>query len=370
MLGKPLNVALVGCGRVAYKHLSALDELHGEANLVAICDIDESKKPDKAVPFFLNYHDMMAAHPEIDLIHVLVPTGYHAKVVIDLAPYGKHILTEKPMALCVADCSAMISACEKSGAKLFVVYQNRYNHAVRALRQAFDDDRFGKLVMGTVRVRWCRHQDYYTADNWHGTWALDGGVMSQQASHHLDLLHYFLGEVEYVQCQSATRLLNIEVEDTAAALLRFKNGALGIFEATVAARPSNLEGSLSLLGEKGTVEIGGIAVNDIKTWIFKDKQTHDEFIRETASRDVPNVYGLGHAYNIHDVIRSIRENIDIPSLCDGHAGRRNIKVLTALYESAACDGKLLSPGAPVLHSRLGCKVASDTQHMNYSQCQN
>jgi UDP-N-acetyl-2-amino-2-deoxyglucuronate dehydrogenase len=359
MKNKQINIAIVGCGRVAYKHFSAIDELNGEAKLVATCDIDETRAPDKGVPFYPDYHKMMAAHSEIDLVHVLVPTGLHARVVIDLAKYGRHILTEKPMALSVADCSAMINACEEKSAKLFVVYQNRYNDAVRAMRQAFDDGRFGKIVMGTVRLRWCRHQQYYAQDKWHGTWAMDGGVMSQQASHHLDLLQYFLGEVESVQCQSTSRLLDIEAEDTAAAILRFKSGALGIFEATVAARPRNLEGSLSLLGEKGTVEAAGIAVNEIKTWEFEDKQNLDEFIHESASRQVPNVYGLGHTMNIYDVIRNLRDNDQIASLCDGYGGRENIKILTALYESAACNGKLLPPGAPMLHCPLGNPEAAN-----------
>lgn len=351
-MSEKLNIALVGCGRVSYKHLSAIDELRDEARLVAACDIDASRAPD-LIPFYQDYHDMLEAHPEIDLVNVLVPTGYHASVVADLAQYGRHILTEKPMALTVADCDRMIDACEKNNVKLFVVYQNRYNDAVVAARRAFDEGRFGKIVMGTVRVRWCRRQAYYEQDNWHGTWALDGGVMSQQSSHHIDLLQYFFGPIETVQCQSATRLLDIEVEDTAAALMRFESGALGVFEATVAARPDNLEGSLSILGENGTVEVGGIAVNEIRTWNFAEQQQDDDSVRDAASRDVPNVYGHGHTGNLHDVIRSIRDDIHIPSLCDGANGRENIKTLTALYESAACEGQVLKPGAPPRHSRLG-----------------
>jgi predicted dehydrogenase len=356
---KVTNVALVGCGRVAYKHLTAIDELGDEARLVAVCDTDASKAQASDVPFYLDYREMMEAHPEIDLVNVLVPTGYHARVVIDLAKYGRHILTEKPMALTVADCDRMIEACNKNNVKLFVVYQNRYNEAVRAARKALDDGRFGKIVMGTVRVRWCRYQSYYEQDNWHGTWALDGGVMSQQSSHHIDLLQYFFGPVETVQCQYATRLLDIEVEDTAAALIKFKSGSLGVFEATVAARPDNLEGSLSILGENGTVEVGGIAVNEIKTWKFAEDRQEDDAVRSSASRQVPNVYGHGHTNNIHDVIRSIRENVDIPSLCNAENGRENIKVLTALYESGASNGKLLKPGVEPRYSLLGKVQAAE-----------
>jgi UDP-N-acetyl-2-amino-2-deoxyglucuronate dehydrogenase len=354
MSNKPINIAIVGCGRIAYKHLNAISELGDETKLVAVCDIDEEKAKGHNVPYFLDYHEMMAAHPEIDLVNILVPTGYHARVVIDLARYGRHIVTEKPMALSVSDCNAMIKACSDAGIKLFVVYQNRYNNAVLAARRAYDTQRFGKIVMGTARVRWCRHQPYYDLNNWHGTWALDGGVMAQQASHHLDLLNYFLGPLDFVQCQTATRLLDIEVEDTAVALIKFKNGSLGIFEATVAARPTDLEGSLSILGEKGSVVIGGIAVNEIETWSFEDKQSEDQLILDKASRQATNVYGLGHTEYLHDVIRNIRDNVHIPSLCDGYEGRENIKILTALYESAACNGQVISPGAATRKSRLGC----------------
>jgi predicted dehydrogenase len=352
-MSKQVNIALVGCGRVAYKHLSAIDELGDEARLVAVCDIDAARAPDRDVPFYQDYHEMLKAHPEIDLVNVLVPTGYHADVVVDLARYGRHILTEKPMALTVADCDRMIDACKENNIRLFVVYQNRYNDAVRAARKAFDEGRFGKIVMGTVRVRWCRYQSYYEQDNWHGTWALDGGVMSQQSSHHIDLLQYFFGPIETVQCQHATRLLDIEVEDTAAALFKFKDGSLGVFEATVATRPDNLEGSLSILGEKGTVEIGGIAVNAIKIWNFTESQEGDDSIQNLASKEVANVYGHGHTHNLHDVIRSIRDEIDIPSLCTGENGRENIKTLTSLYESAASNGRMLKPGAAPRYSRLG-----------------
>jgi predicted dehydrogenase len=352
---QPVAVAIVGCGRVAYKHFEAVAQMR-EARLVAVCDIDPAKAAASAaaqgVPGYTDYHAMLAAHPEIELIHVLVPTGYHAAVVIDLAAYGRSIVVEKPMALTVADCDAMIAACAAHHAPLYVVYQNRFNTPVQAARRALEAGRFGTPVLGTVRVRWCRHQDYYDQDHWHGTWALDGGVMSQQASHHLDLLQWFMGPVESVQCQIATRLLDIEVEDTAAAIVRFRSGALGIYEATVATRPDNLEGSLSVLGEGGSVVISGIAVNQLANWRFADADDDPQQVMQAASEAVKNEYGNGHARYLQAVTATLRGAAPHPWLVDGAEGRRNIALLTALYE-AAHAGTSVVPGTPVQHSPLG-----------------
>jgi len=352
---KPVAVAIVGCGRVAYKHFEAVAEMR-EARLVAVCDIDPAKAAASAaahgVPGYTDCHAMLAAHPQIELIHVLVPTGYHAGVVIDLARYGRSIVVEKPMALTVADCDAMIAACAAHHAPLYVVYQNRFNTPVQAARRALEAGRFGSSVLGTVRVRWARQQDYYEQDHWHGTWALDGGVMSQQASHHLDLLQWFMGPVESVQCQIATRLLDIEVEDTAAALLRFRSGALGVYEATVAARPDNLEGSLSVLGETGSVVIAGIAVNQLASWRFAGTDDDPQQVMQAASEAVKNEYGNGHARYLKAVTDTVRGGMPHPWLVDGAEGRRNIALLTALYE-AAHGGGSVAPGSAPQHSPLG-----------------
>lgn len=358
---KPVAVAVVGCGRVAYKHFEAVAEME-ETRLVAVCDSDPAKAAASAasqgVPGYTDYHAMLAAHAEIELIHVLVPTGYHAEVVIDLARYGRTIVVEKPMALTVADCDAMIAACAAHHAPLYVVYQNRFNTPVQAARRALEADRFGTPVLGTVRVRWCRHQDYYEQDDWHGTWALDGGVMSQQASHHLDLLQWFMGPVESVQCQIATRLLDIEVEDTAAAIVRFRSGALGVYEATVAARPDNLEGSLSVLGEHGSVVIAGIAVNQLAQWRFAGTGDDPQQVMQAASEAVRNEYGNGHARYLKAVADTLRGAAPHPWLVDGAEGRRNIALLTALYEAGHGGGSVV-PGSPPQHSPLGRAPLSD-----------
>lgn len=361
--GKPLNIAVVGCGRVSYKHFQAITELAGEARLCAVCDIDPAKAraagEQHGVPWFTSYHEMLARHPEIDVINVLVPTGYHAQVVIELARHGKTLVVEKPMALTVADCEAMIQTCQQHGTALFVVYQNRYNTPVQAARLAWEQGRFGKAVLGTVRVRWCRHQDYYEQDDWHGTWALDGGVMSQQASHHLDLLQWFMGPVESVHCEIATRLLDIEVEDTATAILRFRSGALGVFEATVATRPDNLEGSLSLLGERGTAVIAGVAVNALQTWTVTAQHEHANLLMTQATEVVANVYGNGHTRYLADIIRSLRTGSRAPHLVDGEQGKQNIMLLTALYESAHDEGRAIIPGALPIKSPLGRRGLSN-----------
>ena len=350
-----LNFALVGCGRVSENHLSAITSGAFPARLVAVADAEEPRAKAKGekygVPWYADYHRMVESHPEIDVIDVATPTGYHAAHVVDLARHGRHIVVEKPMALRVADCDAMIRACRRHGGRLFIVKQNRFNPAVVAARKVLDAGRFGKLVLGTVRVRWHRTQEYYEQDHWHGTWALDGGVMSQQASHHLDLLQWFMGPIRSMQCLTATRLMRIEVEDTALAMMRFKSGALGAFEATVASRPENLEGSLSILGEGGSVIIGGPAVNRILYWKFGREEPGDAEIMHHHSQDVPNVYGRGHTPFLADVARCIVRGL--PSMLEGPEGKKNVQILTALYESAAREGAVVKPGCPARRAKLG-----------------
>ena len=354
-MAKKLKFAIVGCGRISKNHLEALASCNLSSELVAVCDLIPEKAKEKSekykVPFYTDYHKMMESHPEIDVVNIATPTGMHARHVIDISRHGENIIVEKPMALRVEDCDAMMKACADNKCRLFVVQQNRFNKAVQAARKALDSGRFGKQVLGTVRVRWKRTQKYYEQDNWHGTWALDGGVMSQQASHHLDLLQWFMGPIDTMQCISATTLLDIEVEDTAVATFRFKSGALGAFEATVASRPEDLEGSLNLLGENGSVILGGFAVNKIVYWKFENPLPEDEATIKEFSVDVPNVYGLGHTPYLNNVIEAITQNK--PGLVEGSEGKKNIQILTALYESAATGGTVVYPGYPVKVSKLG-----------------
>jgi len=349
-----LNFALVGCGRIAKRHSELLgcNQIVG-ARLVAVCDIN-SEKAEKtgqqfSVPFFTDMHQMMQSE-KIDVVVVLTESGNHAKHVTELAQYGKHIVVEKPMALTLSDADAMIRACDLAGCKLFVVKQNRFNVPVLKLREALESGRFGKLVMGTVRVRWCRPQSYYDQDSWRGTWAFDGGVLTNQASHHVDLLEWMMGEVESVYALSRTALVNIEAEDTAVVALRFKSGALGLIEATTAVRPKDLEGSISILGEGGSVEIAGFAVNKMKTWNFVTPASDDEEVLDKFSVNPPNVYGFGHQAYYEHVVDCIQN--DKRHLVDGLEGRKSLELINAIYESIE-TGKEVALRFTPRYCRLG-----------------
>ena len=330
-----LKFGLVGCGRIAKRHSELLGHNQiNNASLVAVCDIDEEKAKKIGEQFNVPYYtdmDEMMEKESIDVVSVLTESGYHAKNVINLAKYGKHIVVEKPMALTLDDADAMIRACDENSCKLFVVKQNRFNVPVVKLREAMDEKRFGKLVLGTIRVRWCRDQNYYDQAWWRGRWDMDGGVLTNQASHHVDLLEYMMGDVESVFAKSTTALVNIEAEDTAIVTLKFRNGALGIIEATTAVRPKDLEGSISILGETGTVEIGGFAVNKMVHWNFTHKKDGDDEVMEKYSVNPPNVYGFGHQAYYEHVVDSILNNKK--HLVDGLVGRKSLELISAIYES-------------------------------------
>lgn len=330
-----LKFALVGCGRIAKRHAQILGgkEIKG-ACLTSVCDVVRNKAElfgsKFSVPFYVDMHEMMK-NESIDVIVILTESGKHAQVTLELAAYGKHIVVEKPMALSLDDADKMISACDRSGIKLFVVKQNRFNVPVQKLREALELGRFGKLVMGTVRVRWCRDQSYYDQDAWRGTWAFDGGVLTNQASHHVDLLEWMMGDVESVFALSSTALVDIEAEDTAVVVLRFRNGALGVIEATTATRPIDLEGSISIMGEGGVVEIAGFAVNKLKTWNFVVSAAEDEQVPKIFSENPPDVYGFGHKAYYEHVVDSIINGS--PKMIDGLTGRKSLELINAIYES-------------------------------------
>lgn len=330
-----LKFALLGCGRITKRHseLLGLSQIRG-ACLAAVCDIvpEKARKIGEgfSVPYFTDMHEMMHT-VDIDVVTVLTESGHHAAHVIEMAPYGKHLVVEKPMALTLSDADKMIRACDLAGVKLFVIQQNRFNVPVVKARDALDAGRFGKLVLGTVRVRWCRPQTYYDQDPWRGTWAMDGGVLTNQASHHVDMLEWMMGDVVSVFAMSRTALVDIEVEDTAVVTLRFANGALGVIEATTATRPKDLEGSISILGEGGTVVIGGFAVNEMKTWNFVTPQPGDEDVLTKCSVNPPNVYGFGHQAYYEHVVDCILNNRQ--QLIDGLEGRKSLELISAIYES-------------------------------------
>lgn len=329
--------AIMGCGRISRKHCELLAQNEVEdARMVAVCDTQTDRAQAAGerygVPWFANIHDLMqAVGDQVDVISILTESGNHARHTLEVVRYGKAILVEKPMALKLSDADAMIEACDRQGIRLFVVKQNRFNLPVEKLREALDEGRFGKLALGTVRVRWMREQDYYDQDAWRGTWALDGGVLANQAAHHIDLLTWCMGDVESVFAKSCTAGVQIEAEDTAVVVVKFVNGALGVIEATTAARPKNLEGSLSILGERGTVEIAGFAVNEMRHWAFREPRPEDEAVIAACSESPPNVYGFGHKKYLQHVVHCMQRGDR--QLVDGLEGRRSLELIAAIYES-------------------------------------
>ena len=349
-----IHFAILGCGRIAKRHAELLGtgQIAG-AKLAAVCDIDRVRVDAFAtrygVPGFTSLAEMLAS-PGIDVVSILTPSGMHAGHAIEVAQAGRHIVVEKPMALTLEDADAMIGAADHAGVRLFVVKQNRFNVPVVKARQALEAGRFGQLVLGTVRVRWCRDQSYYNQDAWRGTWAQDGGVIANQASHHVDMLGWFMGPVASVHARGLRALVDIEAEDTAVATLRFRNGALGVVEATNAARPKDLEGSLSVLGATGAIEIGGFAVNKIRHWQFATPLGEDTEVMEKFSVNPPNVYGFGHQAYYEHVVDCFANGAR--ALVDGHGGRASLELVAALYESMASGREVALP-LKVEHSRLG-----------------
>ena len=350
-----LNFVLIGCGRIAQKYLDLFNQNSIQnAKLIAVCDIITAKADAAGnkvgVPVFYDMHQMMSQlQDSVDLVVILTESGLHAKHALELSKYRKHIIVEKPMALSLSDADAMISACDREGIKLFVVKQNRYNLPVQHLRKVYEQDAFGKIVMGSVRVRWCRKQDYYDQDSWRGKWSMDGGVFTNQASHHIDLLAWFLGEPISVFAKSRTALVDIEAEDTGVAIITFKSGAIGVVEATTATRPVDIEGSMSILGEDGMVEISGFAVNQMRHWRFSNELFQNVDF-EDASENPENVYGFGHVRYLNHVVDCIANNK--ASLVDGLEGRKSLELINAIYESVETGKEVFLRFQPKL-AKLG-----------------
>lgn len=349
-----IRFAIIGCGRIAKRHAELLGtgQIAG-ASLAAVCDIDAKRAATYGerfkVPAFTSINELLAS-TGIDAVSVLTPSGMHADHAVAVARSGRHVVVEKPMALTLEDADRMIAAADAAKVRLFVVKQNRFNVPVVKARQALDAGRFGKITLGTVRVRWCRDQRYYDQDSWRGTWAQDGGVIANQASHHVDMLGWFLGPVESIHARGTTNLVNIQAEDTAVATLRFKSGALGIIEATGATRPRDLEGSLSVLGSGGSVEISGFAVNEIRHWNFVQQEPGDAEVLSRFSVNPPNVYGFGHQAYYEHVVDCLQQ--DKPALVDGVEGRSSLELVVGLYEAMASAREVELP-VRVVHSRLG-----------------
>lgn len=351
--------AIVGCGNIAKKHVQAIQEYVGHAEVVAFCDVDFARAQELArrnnAHAFSNIRDMMQGmQKDIDIVNVLTPSGLHTSNVLELVEYRKPLVVEKPIALRLDEADRIIRSCDTHGVKIFVVHQNRYNVPIVKAHEALEQGRFGKLVMGTVRLRWKRDQAYYDSADWRGTWAYDGGVFMNQASHHIDMLTWFMGDVESVSAVGVTRLVDIECEDTGAAILRFTNGAIGVIEATTATRPKDLEGSISILGEKGSVVIGGFFMNELTTWAFEDKQPIDDIIFSEGVRN-PKDWCYNHGEYLRDVIRSVDSNC--AGLVDGLEGRKSLELISAIYESIETGREVTLRFSPK-RCRLGVNGAS------------
>ena len=336
--GRRIRFALVGCGRIAEKHFEALERHAERAELVAVCDTDPAAlsraMTRTGVAGFASLDALLAGN-NADAIVLATPSGIHAAQTIAAADAGRHVVTEKPMATRWSDGQAMVAACDRAGVKMFVVKQNRQNATIQWLKRALDQRRFGKIYLVSVNVFWSRPQEYYDSAAWRGTWEYDGGAFMNQASHYVDLLDWLVGPVESVHAFTATLARNIEVEDTGVASVRWRSGALGSVSVTMLVHQKNFEGSLTIIGEKGTVRLGGVAVNEIQHWQFADTDADDELVRK-ASYEPTSVYGHGHQLYYDNVIRALRG--EAPAETDGREGLRSLELLIGIYLSAR-DGR-------------------------------
>ena len=325
--------ALIGCGTISRKHVHALKSLPG-ARLLACFDLDPARAESAAAQApgarAARTLEEALATPGVSAVTVCTPSGTHAAVGIAAARAGMHVVVEKPLALTLAQADEMIAACDETGVKLFVVKQNRFNRPVRAARRALEEGRLGRLFLGGARVLWHRDQRYYDSEPWRGTWAQDGGVCSNQAAHHIDLLLWFMGDVVSVFATGTRVLHHIETEDTATVLLRFRHGAAATVQATTCTQPRDLEGSISLFGTGGTIEIGGFAADRLRTWVFNEPRPEDETIARDWGAN-PDEFAYNHREFYGDVLRTIASGRR--ALIDGIEGRRSLEVIHAIYES-------------------------------------
>jgi len=337
---KKIRVAIVGCGRISANHFESFNKNKENIKLVSVCDIDQnilSKHIEKySVPGYINLEDMLK-NENIDLVAICTPSGTHAGQTELCAQYGVNVVTEKPMATRWQDGVRMVKACDDANVHLFVVKQNRRNPTLQLLKRAIEENRFGKIHMVHINVFWTRPQEYYDQAEWRGTWEFDGGAFMNQASHYVDLLDWLIGPVKKVQAMMSTTR-DIEVEDTGVLNIQWRNGALGSMSVTMLTYPKNLEGSITIIGDKGTVKVGGVAVNDIKIWEFDNVREYDDRINE-ASYKTNSIYGFGHPFYYNNIVDVMQNGSDPET--DGREGLKSLEILIAAYLSAR-DGKIVS----------------------------
>lgn len=339
--GRKIRIAVVGCGRISTNHLSAIKAHQNNFKLVAVCDSESTPlklaTEKYKVAGYLSLKEMLI-NEKLDVISICTPSGMHPNQTVDIAKAGIHVISEKPMATRWSDGLKMVKACDDANVRLFVVKQNRQNATLQLLKRAIQEKRFGRIFMVNINVFWTRPQAYYDQAKWRGTWELDGGAFMNQASHYIDLADWLIGPVDKVQAMMGTLDRDIEVEDTGVINIKWRSGAMGSINVTMLSYPKNYEGSITILGEKGTVRLGGLAVNEIQHWEFEDKCDYDDKVTD-ANYETDSVYGFGHPLyykNIVDVLRG-----DAEPETDGHEGLKSLEVMIAAY-LAARDGSTIS----------------------------
>ena len=340
---RKIRFALVGCGRIAQNHFAAIKQHSDKAELVGVCDINstalaEAVKATGAKPY--KSLTQMLLDSEADIFILTTPSGLHSDQAIEVARAGRSVITEKPMATKWEDGKRMVKACDDAGVRLFVVKQNRRNATLQLLKQAIEKKRFGKIYMVNINVFWTRPQSYYDQGGWRGRWEFDGGAFMNQASHYVDLISWLIGPLESLQAYTATLARDIEAEDSGVISLRWRSGALGSMNVTMLTYPKNLEGSITILGEKGTVRIGGVAVNEVQYWEFEDKDPDDKKIKE-VNYETTSVYGFGHPLYYDNVINVMRGESEPET--DGRDGLKSLEVIIATYLSARDGVRIALP---------------------------
>jgi len=343
-----LKFALIGCGRISANHIKAMLDNFEDVELVSICDILKDrveleaneyliKAQERNIPaikpnVYSDYKEMLQKE-DVNVCVVCTESGYHTEISLYCLNLKKHVLVEKPMAMSIFDAGRMIQAAKKNRLKLAVCHQNRFNPPIQKLRQAINEGRFGRIFAGTARILWNRNKKYYDKASWRGTWKLDGGCLINQCTHNIDLLQWMIdSEIDSVYGQTGNYLHPyILTEDYGSIIIKFKNGAIGNIEGTVCVYPKNLEETLTILGEKGTVIIGGLAVNKILVWDFKDKKESLEQIQKEYNSEIKNVYGNGYSPLYKNFIDSIRNNCN--PLIDGNEGKKSLSIILMAYKS-------------------------------------
>jgi len=337
---RKIRIAIVGCGRISKNHFGSIEQHQDNIELVSICDVQQDVLSEYEAKYKVKgYLDLeqMLENEKLDLVAICTPSGIHADQTEICAKYRVNVMTEKPMATRWNDGVRMVKVCDDAGVRLFVVKQNRRNSTLQLLKRAIEEKRFGKIHMVHLNVFWTRPQEYYDQAKWRGTWEFDGGAFMNQASHYVDLLDWLIGPIDKVQAMMSTTR-DIEVEDTGVLNIKWRNGTLGSMSVTMLTYPKNLEGSIAILGEKGTVRVGGVAVNNIQHWEFDETKDYDEEVKE-ANYQTTSVYGFGHPLYYNNVVEVLRGNIEPET--DGREGLKSLEVLIAAYLSAR-DGQTIS----------------------------